>query len=113
MGRLARGFGYRIEEIEALSMCDAVDLVEYLSEHPTADDILGAVHLDPKARRRPVQRTAARAVSPSAIGEAEGKKQMLGLRQFFGPARPLPPQLREMASWAEEQKRKMAGKAGT
>jgi hypothetical protein len=87
-----------------MSMINAVDLLNYLSDNPPAHVILKAVYSDGKTRSR-----GARTIS---AGDAEETKaHLMEMQSVCGPAlgavKEMPPHLTQLADWAEDQQAKM------
>ncbi len=76
-----------------------MEMLEYVGDNPTADQILAAIHLKPrKSQASRLPQTKREALTQlSQLGTALGGMQ----------AAPLPPHLREMANWAIEQQKRL------
>lgn len=82
-------------------------MLDFLSHHPTAADILAAVYeVKPKAGNRGPQRPA-RVHVPEHVDDAH---LIAGLNQatsFVGPSQPMPEDFKSSISWAEDIMKKM------
>lgn len=96
--------GWTFEEIDAMSMGDAVDLFEYWRDYPPAHVILRAVYMKPGAEPQ-------RSSRKQDISEAETVRALLEMQSLSGSAlgssRQMPPHLKELADYAEETLAKM------
>lgn len=87
--------GWTFETIDNASACDIFALLDYWAEEPPAHVLLALRYFGERKRKAP--RT-----------EDEARSQLHGLQQMMGRgAQPLPPQVRAMAEWAEEQQAKL------
>jgi hypothetical protein len=102
--RLARAYGWTLAYIDNLGMDRAWEMLECLSDHPLADEILAAVHLKSKRRGSKRKFTPPKTREQAAM-EAVSCGNMLGMQ-----AKPLPPHLAEMAKWALDMQSKLTGK---
>jgi hypothetical protein len=91
-GRIVTATGWTFETINESSAGDVFALLRYWSENPPTHDILALRYFGERKK-----------IAPKS--ENEARSQLFGLRQMMDqPAMPLPPHIRAMADWAEEQK---------
>ena len=87
--------GWTFETVLESSSCDIFSLLKYWADEPPTHVILALRYFGER-----------KSLAPKT--ENEARAQLHGLRQMMGTgAQPLPPQLRAMADWAEEQSAKL------
>lgn len=90
--------GWTHREIEEMSLCDLLDLLDYWQDTPPAHVVLAARYMVRSGRTgRRESAPEPHQTEDEAMGEFNALGGMLGVG-----AKPMPAHLREMAEWAEQ-----------
>jgi hypothetical protein len=98
-GRIVTATGWTFDTINESSFCDIADLLVYWAEEPPTHVILALRYLG--QRKKPTSENQAL----EQLAQAAGLMQDAGV--MAGAPQPMPPHLREMAEWAEQQQAKL------
>jgi hypothetical protein len=97
--RLAAGVGYTYRAIDDHTLIEVVELLEYLSEHPTAAEILAAAYGVKSKRLRK---------SAGAVDEADFSKNYSEVSQIMQAVpQSAPDDFKEGFAWAQAQLERM------
>ena len=94
-GTLVRNAGWTFDQCDEQPVDRVFEFLEHLSEYPSADVILAARYLKPKAKKKISEQ--------EFFGQVPELQSMLG----NGAAQPIPDDLRDSLAWMEQQKKLM------
>lgn len=104
-GRITTATGVSFRDIDEYILEEVEDLLEYLNRHPTAAEIMSAVHgVKPRGKRVRFAKDISEAEFNNQLGADQGL-----IAGTLGPAGVAPEDMREGIRWAEDQLKKIRG----